>query len=255
MAALCWLAIAGAAFAQRPEFEVASVKHSSFNGQFGSVRRSGTLVTIHSTQVGVLIFYAYNLKGAYEVVGIPNWPDEARWFDVDARTPPDATEDQVRLMFQSLLADRFKMKTHRETKQVTEYSLTLGKGKLKLTPSSGDGPLTINMQGKPYTQPYGTCGTSLGIEGARGVCRAAAMGRIAAAVGAEMRSPVTDRTGLTGSYDLDLLYWPDDRTVQPDDIFTPKIAQALGDLGLKLEKTSGAVEVLVIDHIEQPSEN
>ncbi len=244
------------AVAQRPVFEVASVKHSASAPRFEPVHRSGTLVSAHGTQVGSFIFYAYNLKGAYEVEGIPDWPDETRWFDIDARTPPDATDEQVRLMFQSLLADRFKMKAHRETRQLPAYLLTLGKGKLKLAPSSNeDDTLTVTIETKRLPQAPGACSNTLWIAGVHLVCHAVPMQLIAANLAGDLRSPVADRTGLTGKYDLDLLYWPQDRQTQPDDVFTPRISQALADLGLKLEKGTGPVEVLVIDHIEQPTEN
>ncbi len=244
------------AFAQRPEFEVASVKHSAFNGRFEPLRRSGTLVTAHNTQVGSFIWYAYNIQGAYQVEGIPNWADDVRWFDLDARTPANATEEQVRLMMQSLLENRFKMKSHRETKQLPAYALMLGKGKLKLAEaSSGDEPLIVTIESRKLPQAPGTCSNSLWVAGAHLVCHAVTIQRIATQVGSALGSPVVDRTGLTGKYDMDLLYWPDDRPPQTGEILSPTISQALGDLGLRLEKSTGPVEVLVIDRIEQPTEN
>jgi len=85
----------GTAFGQpeaRPAFEVASVKRnaSSERPDFAP-RRSGTLVMMHNTQVGSFIFYAYHLEASYQLAGIPDWPDDSRWFDIDARTAvPDA---------------------------------------------------------------------------------------------------------------------------------------------------------------------
>jgi uncharacterized protein (TIGR03435 family) len=254
---------AGAAFGQtaqkKLEFDVASVKVNVANGESDFVpRRSGTRITMHNTQIGSFISYAYHLEGGYQqLAGIPDWPDELRWFDLDARTPPDATDEEVRLMFQSLLADRFKLRVHRETRQRAEYVLTLGKGRLKLTPYSEDGdePLKMTIEGRSFAQGRGTCSSSLWREGAHLVCRGAAIGEIASRIAGSLRSPVADRTGLTGTYDLDLLFWPENRTAGPDDVTPPALAQALAGIGLKLEKGTGPVEVLVIDHIEQPSEN
>ncbi len=249
----------GMAFAQpeaRPAFEVASVKRNTSNGRSDFVpRRSGTLVTMYNTQVGSLIIYAYRLQGSYQLAGIPGWPDEWRWLDVDARTAPDATDDQVRLMFQSLLADRFKLQVHRETREMPEYVLALRKGKLKLTPSTGKNPVKLTIEDRPYSQTPGTCGMSLWREGAHLVCCAATMEKIAAQVGDSLRSPLADHTGLTGTYDLNLLFMPEDRTPDPDQVLAPTLAGALSDVGLKLEKGKGPVEVLVIDHIERPSDN
>ena len=246
------------AFAQRPEFEVASVKKVTFNGFLPDFapRRSGTLVAMHNTQVGPVIGYAYRLEGGHQLVGIPDWPDDSRWFDIDARTPPDTTDDQVRLMLQSLLADRFKLKVHREARQSSDFVLTLGKGKLKIaTAAGGEEPLRITIEGRSYTQRRGTCTPSAWREGDHLVCRDVTMETIASQVGAGLRAPIVDRTGLSGNYDLDLLFWPDGRPPQPDEVTTPSLAQALSGLGLKLEKGPGLVQVLVIDHIEPPSGN
>lgn len=251
------LAAASALAQAPPAFEVASIKPNAFSGRSDFVpRRSGTLVTMHNAQVGSFIFYAYRLEGSYQLEGIPDWPNELRWFDIDARTPPDATEDQVRLMFQSLLADRFKLRVHRETREMPEYVLTLGKGKLRLAPSSGNKPLAITIEDRPYTQTPGTCGTSLWREGTHLVCCAATMEKIAAQLRGSLRSPLSDRTGLTGTYDLNLLFMPEGQTPDPDQVvLASTLAGALSDVGLKLERGKGPVEVLVIDHIERPSDN
>jgi uncharacterized protein (TIGR03435 family) len=242
----------------RPAFEVASVKRNASHARSDfAPRRSGTLVMMHNTQVGSFIFYAYHLEGSYELVGLPDWPDESRWFDIDARTAvPDAPDDRVRLMFQSLLADRFKLRMHRETREMPEYVLTLGKGKLKLTPSTSKNSLNITIEDRPYTQAPETCGTSLWREGTHVVCCAATMDKITAQIRGALRSPVADRTGLTGTYDLNLLFMPEGRPPEPDDqILAPTLTGALSDVGLKLENGKGPVEVLVIDHIERPSDN
>ena len=82
------------------------------------------------------------------------------------------------------------------------------------------------------------------------------MDTIAASAGAQMRSPTVDRTGLTGIYDLNILYLPEDRRLDPNAPAAASFEQALQEeLGLKLQKGKGPVEVLVIDHIEKPVEN
>ncbi|HVW08029.1 MAG TPA: M56 family metallopeptidase [Bryobacteraceae bacterium] len=152
MASRIWLAGAGGAlvtltaagilaphwiaFAQRPEFEVASVKRNVNNGQMDvTPRRSGDLIIMHNIQPYSVIYYAYHLQGSYQMVGYQRLPDGWNWYDIDARAGAGATEDQVRLMFQSLLEDRFKLKVRRETRDVPEYELVV-KGKTKLTTSS-----------------------------------------------------------------------------------------------------------------------
>jgi uncharacterized protein (TIGR03435 family) len=160
-------------------------------------------------------------------------------------------------MFQSLLEERFKLKVHRETRDVPEYQLTIAqsKAKPKLTPSK-EGPLTVTIEGRSLTQPAGKCGTSLWQEGSHIVCHAADMATIVSQLSGLLAAPVADQTGLTGTYDVNLLYIPDDRQLKPDAPPGPSLAEAIQEeWGLKLEKGKGPVEVLVIDQLEKPSEN
>jgi uncharacterized protein (TIGR03435 family) len=261
--ALAALAAGGAlaphwiAFAQRPEFEVASVKVNTTNGPMDAVpRRSGDLIMMHNTQPYSMVYYAYRLNGAYQMVGYARLPDGWNWFDIDARAGRDATDDQVRLMFQSLLEDRFKLKVHRETRDIPEYELAVAKGKPKLTPSRSDEPMAVTIEEKRFTQSAGTCGISSWREGLHLICHAAPIEKIVAALSGSLQAPVVDRTGLTGTYDLNVLFIPEDRRLNADTESGPSLDAALqAELGLKLEKGKGPVEVLVIDHMEKPSPN
>ena len=91
--------------------------------------------------------------------------------------------------------------------------------------------------------------------GALLVCHAAPMAKIAAEVRGALRAPLVDNSGVTGTYDLKLLYMPDDRVPEPDQIPAPRLSEALDDVGLKLRKTTAPTEVLVIDHLEKATEN
>jgi len=157
-------------------------------------------------------------------------------------------------MFQSLLEDRFKLKVHRETREVPLYELTINK-KAKLTPAQ-EGEMIVKIENRSVPARAGTCGTSLWAEGAHVICHAVGMEKITAQFSNTLSAPVADRTGLAGKYDLNLLYLPESRRLDPNAPPGPTLQDAvLQDLGLKLEKTKGPVEVLVIDHIEKPSEN
>jgi len=82
------------------------------------------------------------------------------------------------------------------------------------------------------------------------------MEAITSQLSALLQSPVTDRTGITGNYDLNLLYLPDNRKLEADAPPAPLLLDAVQEgLGLKLDKVKGSVDVLVIDHLEKPSEN
>lgn len=261
--ALAVLAAAGVmaprwiAFAQRLQFEVVSLKRNTVNGGIdGRPRRSGDLVIMHNTQMWSMLFYAYHLRGAYQVVGYKDFPDDQRWFDLDARIGRDATEDEVRLMMQSMLEDRFKLKVHRETREIPEYQLSLGKGKPKLDPPVEGPTMTVTIEDRKVPTREGTCGGSLWNDGTHVTCHAATIDKLIAQLSGNLEAPVADQTGLTGTYDLHIHYVPEKRRIKnPDLELGPTIGQAVAELGLKLEKGKGPVEVLVIDHMEKPSEN
>jgi uncharacterized protein (TIGR03435 family) len=158
-------------------------------------------------------------------------------------------------MFQSLLEDRFKLKVHRETRDIPEYELSIARGKPKLTPAT-DEPMKVTIEGKSWNQAPGRCGTSGWSDGLRIVCHAVRMEQIVAEVSGALRAPVADRTGLTGTYDLNIRYAPDDAKADAYAEPGPSLARALQEeLGLKLERGKGRVEVIVADHMEKPSEN
>lgn len=241
------------ASAQRLEFEVASVK-TSIGGDFEfAPHRSGDRVSIHMTHIFSVIVYAYHIKGGYQLVGSPN--SDFNWYDIDAKIGRDATDDEVRRMFQSLLEDRFKLKAHHETRELPEYELTIAKGKPRLA-ASGTGQMHVSIEGRHFDAKPGGCGISLWKEGAHLICHSAPIEELVTAIGSDLRAPVADRTGLAGTYDVDLLYIPENRKGTPDDVPGPSLAGALQtELGLKLQKGKGPVEVLVVDHMEKPSEN
>jgi beta-lactamase regulating signal transducer with metallopeptidase domain len=179
--ALVGLALAGAvaprwfAFTQRTEFEVASIRENTDNASVSPwPRRSGEFVSMRNTRIFSIIYYAYHLTGNYQIEGMEPYPEQWLWYDINAKAPKDATDGQIRLMLQSLLADRFKLKLHRETREIPEYELVVYRDKPKLQPASS-GPMQVTVEGRTYSQPEGTCGTSLWHEGARWVCHAVKM--------------------------------------------------------------------------------
>lgn len=245
------------AFAQQLQFEVVSLKRNTANGQIdGHPRRSGDLVMMHNTQMWSMLAYAYHIRGAYQVVGYKDFPDDWRWYDLEARIGRDATDNEVRLMMQAMLADRFKLKTHRETKEIPEYQLSLGKGKPKLQRPVAGPMMTVTIEERKVPTREGTCGGSLWNDGTHVICHNATIEKLIAALSGELQAPIADHTGLTGTYDLHMHYLPEKRKLDPNVELEPTVEQAIAEqLGLKLEKGKGPVEVLVIDHMEKPSEN
>ncbi len=224
------------------------------------------------------MFTAYGVS-AGQIVG-PDWLD-SQYFEINATMPPTTTRPQFQEMLQNLLANRFKLKIHRETKTVESpsYSLVVAKGGPRMkgsakTPPQQDGaapqpapaPVRIDANGfavlptLPASRPI-----TLAMEGANGllfrlVVQRGTMPDLATKLGGVMRSSVKDATGLTGQYDFTLTFSRDSLPVVPDADSPPDIFNAVQlQLGLKLEK-SGSVRVektfIVVDQMEKkPSEN
>jgi uncharacterized protein (TIGR03435 family) len=229
------------------QFEVASIRAHPDPPQSIGISTKGNRLTAEASFPGLIILYAYNLKN-YQL-DVPKSLPQAydTMYDIAARAEGDGTptQDDFRQMLQSLLADRFKLRFHREMREMPVYALVVAKGGPKLKESAPDaesmGRMTVNGRNYQASIPKANMDD---------VVRAIANSFI--------DRPVLDKTGLTGTFDLKLTYTPDiasNRKGDPDpndiSIFTAVQEQ----LGLKLEPTKALVEILVVDHIEKPTEN
>ncbi|HVW08030.1 MAG TPA: TIGR03435 family protein [Bryobacteraceae bacterium] len=116
--------------------------------------------------------------------------------------------------------------------------------------------MTVTIEDRTFTPRPGRCAVSLWRDGAHLICHAAGIDAVTAAISNELRSPVADRTGLTGTYDVNVRFVPEDRRMDADLATGPPLADALQEeLGLRLEKGKGPVEVIVIENMEKPTEN
>ena len=237
---------------QRPSFEVASVKLNTASMPNQMVpHRSGDRVTMLNTTLGAVVAFAFHLDSPdWQLAGSLQLPAGWNWYDIEAIAPASTSDDDLRLMFQSLLEDRFKLRTHRETREMTGYSLVIGKGGSKMKPP--DPESRIGAEGK-FT-PAGSTMIGMFNDGAHLLGKGASMEQLVAALSGRLRGPVRDRTGLTGTFDFNVVFA---RENDPADVSTgPALTTVIQrDLGLRLEATKGTAEVLVIDHIEKPSEN
>ena len=189
-------------------------------------------------------------------------------YDVAAKAEDSATFEQMRPMLQSLVVERFKLVVDRETKELPVYDLVVAKGGLKLT-QSRPGNCVTPVPGDPPPPELGGkppvfCGA---IRMGRGLVDTSAipMPRLAAVLAqfGNLGRQVIDKTGLTGNFDVHLEYAPDEGLAggppgqaPSTDSSGPSIFTALQEqLGLKLESSKAPVEMLVIDHVERPSEN
>jgi uncharacterized protein (TIGR03435 family) len=222
--------------ALRPEFEVASVKpqSSSEGSPHVSIARDPGRLTFTNITVRGLIGQAYGVK----VYPLSRGPDALSTdrYDVIAKVSPDASKEQRMLMLQALLAERFKLVVHRESKQLPIYTLVAGKGgpKFPAVKDDGSAPETGGGGGHQIQAHH------------------ISMKLLAATLQGWTGDTVVDATGLTGLYDLNLDFNPDESTSSEG----PTVFEAVQrQLGLKLEAGKGPVEVVVIDHVEKPSVN
>jgi uncharacterized protein (TIGR03435 family) len=227
-------------------FEVASIRPHTGPVPRIDIATAGPRLEIEAYFLFQLVMEAYNVKN-YQISLAPNvrWSDTR--YDVLAKAQGEGapTREEFREMLRTLLADRFNLKLHRETKEMQVYALVVGKNGPKLKLSAPDanpmGRVMVNGRNYEITRPK------------------ADMDAVVDAIrNAFLDRPVVDRTSLTVTYDLKLTYTPDtqaNRRGEPDpndiSIFTAVREQ----LGLALEPQRAAVEMLVIDRVEQPSEN
>jgi uncharacterized protein (TIGR03435 family) len=221
--------------AARVEFEVVSVKPGDPADPSSSGRSTPGGMQMRNTTLKTLVRSAYQLN-EYQIEGGPKWMDSAK-FTIDAKLPAGTARDQIPLMEQALLADRFKLEFHRVTKTLPEYALVVAKGGPKVQVASKDD------QG----------GTSQGDRLIKG--RGTPISTLAAMLISAVGAPVLDQTGLEGKYNFSLEFAPVLGTPKDDETLPSLFAALQERLGLKLQAVKGPVEVLVIDRAELPAEN
>jgi bla regulator protein BlaR1 len=261
MVTAAWMFVQIPAAAQT--FEVASIKRNAdSSGRIlvqmlpgGGLRTSGATMKY-------LISLAYDVK-FFQISGGPRWIEGDR-FDIVAKPehsaeaetvpgdPRQVTEPQYRTMkaqmrprLQALLADRFQLELHRETREAPIYAMVEGKGGPKLVPDD-------RREGK----------TAWGLSVGKGQLtgNVASLPMLVTALSNQLGRPVVDRTGLTGTFDFKLEWTPDtpraaDADSPPDSSGLSLFTAIQQQLGLRLEARKGPVEMLMIDRVEKPSEN
>ncbi len=267
-----------------PKYDVATIKPTS-----GSDGRIAFMfvpdgISLSGVPVQMLLREAFHVEDDH-ILGAPGWVKTNRW-DVQAKVAPeDAPKlenlkfDERRSMIVPLLVERFNLKYHHETRELTGYALVVAKGgpKMKLSevqppppdtkpPDAGANPKPgdaapqrpqqrrmLRMNGRGHLEAEGSSTEML-----------------ARVLSDQLGRTVTDKTGLTGSYDYTLQWTPDDapppmpggadggapHNDNNADAIGPSLITAVQEqLGLKLESTKGMADVIVIDHIDLPSEN
>ncbi|MGA3095423.1 MAG: TIGR03435 family protein [Bryobacteraceae bacterium] len=245
-------AASGQGSGQPPSFEVASVKPG---GDIFSTRpdRAGGRIG-WTTQLAYLIGYAYRLD--FSRVDGPNL---GAVYSLEAIFDPTSTDDQIRLMVQSLLTDRFRMRSHRVTTVADGYALSIAKKGLKIKEAkAGDDPPPMPewvRDASPALRAESFISATLPEVGVIQILgRRVSMSQLAETLQRSTRTPVWDRTGLSGNYYFAFRYAQDPSADSAGD--EPVLETALREsLGLELQKQKGPLETLVIDYIGAPSEN
>lgn len=262
-----------------PTFEVASVKpNKSGDGRIFFGMQPGGRFTATNVPLRELIRMAYLIQG-FQLVGGPDWIGSER-FDVVAkaegdvpRPVPGGPPGPMFLMVRALLAERFKLAVHNESRELPIYALVLARSDGRLGPQlrvsqvdcaaliasrkpGGPPPVPPNPGERPQ------CGMFMGIS--RIAAGGVGMGQVATTLSQRVNRVVVDKTGLTGLYEFELEFTPDQLPqgppppgappLPPIDPNGPSIFTALQEqLGLKLDSQRGPIEVVVIDSVERPT--
>jgi uncharacterized protein (TIGR03435 family) len=237
--------------AVRPEFEVASIKLAQGNSEGARIRPlpGDQTYIAEDVPVKLMIKLMFHLCNS-QIEGGPHWLD-TNLYDVEAKADRPQSIDELHIMFQNLLVDRFKLRYHEETRVLPAYELVVDKSGIKMTvdnsPERFDIP-PIEQMGPGMTQ-----GTRC------------PMSHFAWMLSQVLRRPVVDETKLVGFYDFELNWNPyilRNRNMEaalgehPPTVTGPDIFTALREqLGLRLESHKAPVQVMVIDHVERPSAN
>ena len=230
--------------AEAPAFEVASVKAIAAAGGEGRghemVTPSPSGVTMRNIALKSVVGWAYHLQ-SIQIVG-PAWLDNDR-YDIVAKASGEVPKDTLRQMMQTLLAQRFKLEFHRDTKEMPAYVISIAKTGLKIKNSETTGEMDVKPNGK------------MGAAFSR-----VSLAQLTEMVSSQLQGVVVDQTGLKGTYDFTLdmstLISSDFHPTSMEDVIT-LIAQAASEqLGIKIEQKKVPAERLLVDHMERaPVEN
>lgn len=246
----------------RPAFEIVSVKPRPGSPErimpypISAAPRPGGILQLTNTALSQLIMFAYDLSDS-QVVGGPEWLRVDR-FDVSARAGREVPTATLRLMMQSLLADRFKLAVQEIQRESPVHTLVLARADKTLGPrlkrNEGDCETKETMPPPPPIESRNAIWTA----------GCGSMSSFASSATVRMNAPVIDKTGLAGNYQWYLYYdgqgrfhgEPADAVIPTRDPNLPQYAEALQEqLGLKLESSRGPVKVVVIDSVQRPTEN
>jgi uncharacterized protein (TIGR03435 family) len=241
-----------AAQTQPHAFEVATIRPDNTLHNNTDVDTNNGSYVATGLSLSSLIREAFNLQTSDQIRNLPSWAGSA-WFDINAKIDPDDVaylknarrEESQKIyteMLQSLLFDRFRLKIHHEMRELSTYNLVVSKGgsKLKLSALQTGDSVNMSVHNQELT------------------ATAAPLSSLIVFLSGQVHRTTIDKTGLTGYYDMALKWTRDElagTAAEPSDAPPPLFTAIQDQLGLKLEPSKGPVDTIVIDHIEEPTEN
>ncbi len=256
-----------------PAFEVVSIKPNKGDSMMSRIMMTPDGVSVSNVPLHGLIREAFGVSDD-RLAGVPGWMNSDR-FDIEAKVAADdvpklktLTPQQRWAMFLPILEDRFALKFHHETRDLTQYVLVIAKSGLKMKEAKPGDTYANGMKGPDGAAHPGMMRMGRGEFMGQAVELAVLVRQLSFHFG----STVVDKTGLTGKYDFDLKWAPDEMegaaprapdsgqpgadNPAPPATSGPSIFTALEEqLGLKLESQKQPADVIVVDHIEPPSPN
>jgi uncharacterized protein (TIGR03435 family) len=277
----------------RPAFEVASIKaNTQAQAERNIAIFPGGRLTAQNMPLRLLIQRAHRVR-PFQILGGPGWINSENW-DIEARAEGSVNQQQVLLMLQSLIEERFNLKSHRETRELPIYELVVAKNGPKLPQPKEGSCLAVNPNapgpggpgappppgpsglppapprpgapGQPFVGPCGVITAGGGPAGFRMDGGKVTIAQVAQILTNMLDRSIVDKTGFTETFDVHLEFSFDEalaglaadpnRPAFATNPTNPSIFTALEEqLGLKLESARGPVEVIVIDGVERPTEN
>jgi uncharacterized protein (TIGR03435 family) len=233
-----------------PVFEVATIKPSNPDARRQGGRPAGNTVSLVNMTLANLLTFVYDVH-AHQIIGAPAWATADR-YDITGKPEGEGqpSQEQLKVMFRKLLAERFRLAFHKEQRELPVYTLNVAKGGVKISKNQGKNDTT----GVIFRSPGSVLFNDVSLNDLCKTLQTAAVDR-----------PVVNQTGLSGRYDFSLVWTPDRALIAapnpnalagsgadaPPDLYSAIQQQ----LGLKLDAARVRVEVLVIDKVEKPSEN
>jgi uncharacterized protein (TIGR03435 family) len=226
-----------------PAFEVAAIKRADPDDRNQVFSLKGHRISIENNTMTGLICFAYSIHKT-QIINAPKWFDEQRW-DIDGVPDAEGAPNwpQYRRMLQKLLSTRFGLVMHHDRRELSVYTITAAKGGPKLEKSKSE-PNALSDQSGHGIGPaqYMKFTNDSMIDFAR-------------TMQLVVDKPVVDQTNLSGRYDFSLLWTPDAMGATATDAAPALFTAVQEQLGLKLEATRAATDVLVIDAATQPTQN